>query len=200
MFQNKNNILISSGAKTRFTVMLPVLIFATISVMFLYSLNSGDPSTLPSALIDKSVPEFKLQPVQGLTDKGKPVPGFGSADLKNNGVTIVNVWASWCGPCVAEHPFLGELKKRSGVRLVGINHKDKPENARKFLRRLGNPFDAVGSDLTGRVSIDWGVYGVPETFIVDGRGRIVFKHVGPLTREDVESALVPAIESAKIVK
>jgi len=190
----------SLGKNVRFTVMLPILIFAFIAAMFLYSLHSGDPSTLPSALIGKSVPEFELQPVEGLVDEGKPVPGIRSVELRNNEVTIVNIWASWCAPCVAEHPYLGELKKRSGARLVGINHKDAPANARKFLGRLGNPFDAVGSDRTGRVSIDWGVYGVPETFVVDGRGRIVYKHVGPMAPETIETALLPAIERAKTDK
>ncbi|MGI9569495.1 MAG: DsbE family thiol:disulfide interchange protein [Desulfobulbia bacterium] len=197
MAQENQETSINTGSGFRFTLLLPVLIFAAIATVFLFSLNSGDPSKLPSALIGKPVPEFKLQPIQGLTENGKSVPGIDSADLSNNGVTIVNIWASWCGPCVVEHPFLGELKKRSGVRLIGINHKDAPANAKKFLKRLGNPFDAVGSDRSGRASIEWGVYGVPETFVVDNKGQIIYKHVGPISRQAMESAILPAIERAK---
>jgi cytochrome c biogenesis protein CcmG/thiol:disulfide interchange protein DsbE len=124
------------------------------------------------------------------------VPGFAAADLAQGRVSIVNVWASWCAPCHAEHPHLVTLAERSKAPLYGINYKDRPEEARRFLGRYGNPFVAVGADASGRTAIDWGVYGVPETFIIDGRGRIAHKHVGPITPEVIEQRLLPAIEKA----
>ena len=110
------------------------------------------------------------------------MPGLDSASLKGQ-VTVVNVWASWCAPCREEHPVLMQLARMQGVRLVGINYKDQAENARRFLGALGNPFSAVGADTAGRAAIDWGVYGVPESFIVDANGAIAYKHVGPLTEQ-----------------
>ena len=110
---------------------------------------------------------------------------------------MVNVFASWCIPCRDEHPLLTALKAETGVRLFGINQKDAPENAAAFLAELGNPYDAIGADTNGRVSIDWGVYGVPETFVVDADGVIVFKHIGPLSAEAVETEVIPAIERAR---
>ena len=126
------------------------------------------------------------------TLEGKDTPGFSSADLATGAVTIVNVWASWCLPCRSEHPLLLSLAQRSDARLFGINQKDEPENARRFLGSLGNPFKAVGAD-TGRVSIDWGVYGVPETFIVDGKGIIRLKWIGPLSAEGIRTVIEPKI-------
>jgi cytochrome c biogenesis protein CcmG/thiol:disulfide interchange protein DsbE len=123
------------------------------------------------------------------------VPGFDTASLGGE-VTVVNVFASWCVPCRAEHPLLEALKANTGVRLYGINQADAPENARAFLAELGNPYDAVGADRNRRVSIDWGVYGVPETFVVDANGIITFKHVGPLTPQSLERELLPAIAAA----
>ena len=112
-------------------------------------------------------------------------------------MTLVNVWASWCVPCRDEHPLLTELAKDGRFRLFGINYKDAEDNARRFLGRYGNPFDAVGVDANGRVGIDWGVYGVPETFVVDDAGRIVYKHVGPLTLQSISERLMPEIEKAR---
>ena len=112
-------------------------------------------------------------------------------------MTVVNVFASWCIPCRDEHPLLMALRDVDGLRLFGINQADAPENARAFLAELGNPYDAVGADRDRRVSIDWGVYGVPETFVVDAQGIITFKHVGPLTPESIETELLPAIEKAR---
>lgn len=178
-------------------VILPLAAFLAIGAIFAYALTSGDPSKLPSALIGKPVPEFALPAVDGLLEAGRPVPGFAAKDLRKGKVTIVNVWASWCPPCHKEHPVLVRLAEQSKVPIYGINQKDDPTNARRFLGRYGNPFRAVGSDLRGRVSIDWGVYGLPETFIVDGLGRIVYKHVGPLTPEDVKTRILPAIEKAR---
>ena len=137
------------------------------------------------------MPEFTLPAVEGLE-----VPGFDTNALIGE-VTVVNVFASWCIPCRDEHPLLETLKAQTGVRLFGINHSDAPENARAFLAELGNPYDAVGADRDRRVSIDWGVYGVPETFLVDAKGVITYKHVGPLTPEAIETELLPALERAR---
>ncbi len=173
--------------------LLPVVIFVALAGAFYFALQSGDPSKLPSALIGKRVPEFALPPVPELKEDGKPVPGFSSDDLARGKVSVVNVWASWCIPCFQEHPLLVELARRSGAPIYGMNYKDEPANARRFLGRLGNPFVAVGADRRGRVAIDWGVYGVPETFIVDGTGRIVYKHVGPIDARALEQKLLPII-------
>jgi cytochrome c biogenesis protein CcmG/thiol:disulfide interchange protein DsbE len=163
--------------------LLPALVFVGLAVLFMVQLGSGrNPSEVPSALIDKPVPVFSLAPLEGLLDNGRPVPGFSNEDLKGR-VTVVNVWASWCAPCRQEHPLLVELAKDPSVRVVGINQKDNPDNARRFLGALGNPFSAVGIDPNGRASIDWGVYGVPETFIVGPDGTIRYKQIGPLTPE-----------------
>jgi cytochrome c biogenesis protein CcmG/thiol:disulfide interchange protein DsbE len=158
---------------------------------------SGNPSEIPSVLVNKPVPEFSLPPVPGLTRDGQPVKGFSSQDLKKGEVSVVNVWASWCAPCRQEHPLLMELAQRSDIRLVGINQKDDPENAARFLGTLGQPFAAVGADGSGRVSLDWGVYGVPETFIVDGAGFIRFKWIGPLSESAIGDVLALEIEKAK---
>jgi cytochrome c biogenesis protein CcmG/thiol:disulfide interchange protein DsbE len=177
---------------------LPVTIFAALAAVFVVALYTGDPSRVPSALIGKPAPQFDLPQVVGLvTPQGDSVPGFSRADLATGDVVVVNVWASWCGPCHTEHPLLVALAERSKARMLAINYKDKPEDARRFLGRYGNPFARVGADTTGRVAIEWGVYGVPETFILDGQGHIVYKHVGPITPEVLESRLLPVIAKAR---
>jgi cytochrome c biogenesis protein CcmG/thiol:disulfide interchange protein DsbE len=168
--------------RSRLLFVLPALIFAALALLFVMRLYAGDPSRLPSALIGRQVPAFALAPLEGLQADGRPVPGLSQGDLKGQ-VTIVNVWASWCAPCRQEHPVLMDLARAGGARVVGINYKDNPENARRFLGALGNPFAAVGTDPNGRTAIDWGVYGVPETFVVGPDGTIRYKHVGPLTPE-----------------
>jgi cytochrome c biogenesis protein CcmG/thiol:disulfide interchange protein DsbE len=177
-------------------VAVPVLVFAALAVLFLYRLNQGDPSRLPSALLGRPVPAFALPPLDGLARDGKALPGLAAADLKGGGVTLVNVWASWCGPCREEHPYLMKLAERRDIRIVGLNYKAQPENARRFLGQFGNPFAAVGVDASGRVGIDWGVYGVPETFVVAPDGTIAYKHVGPLTDAAVAGPLAAAITRA----
>jgi cytochrome c biogenesis protein CcmG/thiol:disulfide interchange protein DsbE len=172
-------------------VLVPFAAFILLAALFYRGL-SGDPSEIPSALIGKPVPQFSLPPVDGLA-----TPGFGSADLGKGGITLVNVWGSWCVPCRSEHPLLTELARRDDIKVFGINYKDEPENARRFLGSLGNPFAAVGADRTGRVAIDWGVYGVPETFIVDGKGVIRLKWIGELTPEVLRTVIVPKIEELK---
>jgi cytochrome c biogenesis protein CcmG/thiol:disulfide interchange protein DsbE len=170
--------------------LLPLV--ALVALVAVFALNMDrDPSLVRSVLIDKPAPIFTLPAVAGL-----PVPGFDTAKLQGQ-VTVVNVFASWCIPCRDEHPVLEALKQKTGVALYGINQKDAANNATAFLAQLGNPYDAVGADVDGRASIDWGVYGVPETFVVDAKGVIRFKHTGPLAMEDIDRELVPAIARAK---
>jgi cytochrome c biogenesis protein CcmG/thiol:disulfide interchange protein DsbE len=169
---------------------LPLLLLVGLVAVFALSIDR-DPALVRSVLIDKPAPAFAMDAVPDLG-----VPGFDTAALTGE-VTVVNVFASWCIPCRDEHPLLMALKEVGDIRLFGINQADAPENARAFLTELGNPYDAVGADPNRRVSIDWGVYGVPETFVVDAEGVITFKHVGPLTPEAIETELLPAIEKAR---
>jgi cytochrome c biogenesis protein CcmG/thiol:disulfide interchange protein DsbE len=169
-----------AARRSRFLFALPALVFAALALLFLVRLFAGDPSRVPSALIGRPAPSFSLAPLDGLQANGRPVPGLASDDLKGK-TTVVNVWASWCIPCRQEHPILMELSGDPSIRVVGINYKDNPENARRFLGALGNPFAAVGADENGRAAIDWGVYGVPETFVIAPDGTIRYKQIGPLT-------------------
>jgi cytochrome c biogenesis protein CcmG/thiol:disulfide interchange protein DsbE len=178
-------------------VVVPVLVFAVLVAVFGFALTTGDPSKLPSALIGKPVPVTEFPALSGLIDKGQPVPGFASAALADGSVSVVNFWASWCVPCAEEQALLVQLEAQTGVALYGVNYKDQPTAARRFLGRYGNPFKAVGTDDNGRGAIEWGVYGMPETFVVNGRGEIVFKHVGPVTPASLADKLIPAIESAR---
>ena len=170
---------------------IPVVVFAFLAFLFWKGL-SGNPSELPSALIGKPVPDFNLPAIEGLG-----VPGFDSAGLKQGQVTLVNIWASWCGPCRIEHPILMELSKRGDIRLHGLNYKDDPAYALRFLETLGQPYAAAGTDIDGRAGVDWGVYGVPETFVIDGQGFIRFKFVGPLSPDAISAVLIPEIEKAR---
>ena len=176
-------------------VLLPLVIFLALAALFFFRLGSGDPSNVPSALIGRPVPVTTLPPLAGIERDGKPMPGI-APDLFPGKVTLVNIWASWCGPCREEAPLLDQLALDKRIQLVGLNYKDLPDNARRFLGRYGNPFVAVGADSTGRASIEWGVYGVPETFIVGRDGRIAFKLVGPITSNNLEKNVKPEIEKA----
>lgn len=187
----------TAGSRRSGLVLAPLVVFVAVAIMFVFALKRGDPSRLPSALIGKPAPQLTLPAVEGLVHDGLPIVGFSAADLSGGQAAVVNFWASWCIPCVQEHPLLLALKERTGVKLYGVNHKDSPAAARRFLGRYGNPFAAVGSDSTGRVAIEWGVYGMPETFVIDGRGIIVHKHVGPLSPESLERELVPAVRKAQ---
>ncbi len=182
-------------ARTRWVVLVPLVVFGGLAALFLVRLFAGNPATLPSVLIGKPVPSFTLPPLEGLARDGAPVPGLSSSDLKGV-VTVVNIWASWCAPCRDEHPLLSEVAKMPGVRLVGINYKDQPENARRFLGQLGNPFAAVGADVNGRAAIDWGVYGVPESFVIAPDGSIAYKQIGPLTEEALKGSFRDAVIKA----
>lgn len=184
--------------RSRGGYVLPLIVVTLMSAFFLVALRSGDPSRLPSPLIGKLVPQFSLAAIEGLEGRGgRPERGVSSADLANGEVTIVNMWASWCGPCIQEHPQLLALKRLNTVRLIGINYKDEPGAARRFLAKYGNPFDAIGADTSGRVAIDFGVYGVPETYVIDGNGRIAFKFVGPLSDSVIKNEILPAVARAK---
>lgn len=176
---------------------LPVLIFAAVAILFVFALSSGDPSKLPSALIGKAVPKTEFAAVEGLVDGPSAIAGFTNADLAKGKVTVVNFWASWCAPCVEEHPLLLKLKQQTGVGIFGVNYKDDPAAARRFIARYGNPYAFVGTDPDGRRAIEWGVYGMPETFVIDGAGKIAYKHVGPISEESLTRKLLPAIERAK---
>lgn len=175
----------------RLALLVPLALFLLLAAVFLLQLLSGrDAATIPSALIGRPAPETALPPVEGLG-----LPGLDSAAFRGN-VTLVNVFASWCVPCRDEHPLLVGLAKDRRFRLVGLNYKDRPENARALLAELGNPYAAVGADPRGREGIEWGVYGVPETFLVGRDGTILFKQVGPLTADSLAKGLMPAVEEA----
>ena len=171
----------------RIWLFLPLAGFLALAVLFFFRLGAGDPGRLPSALINKPVPDFTLAAVAG-------GGGLSDEDLAK-GVHLVNVWGSWCGPCRLEHPLLMRLAADGRFAMAGINQKDVPENATRFLGAFGNPFDRIGADPDGRASIEWGVYGVPETFVVKD-GIIVHKFVGPLNEEGLAADLMPALEKA----
>jgi cytochrome c biogenesis protein CcmG/thiol:disulfide interchange protein DsbE len=181
--------------RTNILVLLPLIVFIALAALFFYRLGSGDPSRIPSALIGHPVPATDLPPLPGIERDGKTVPGLSTATF-HGAVTVVNVWASWCVPCHDEVPFLERLSKDKRIQLVGINYKDAPDNARRFLNRYGNPFSASGRDDNGRTAIDWGVYGVPETFLVGRDGKIAYKLVGPIDAANLAKVLEPEIEKA----
>lgn len=159
---------------------IPLVLFTALAAVFAYLLLiERDTSAIPSAYLGKPVPEFSLPPLDGLNRQGKAIPGLQTADLKGN-IHVVNIFASWCAPCRAEHPVLVSLSKRDDISVVGINYKDRPANALRFLGTLGNPYDRVGVDTRGRAAIDWGFYGIPETLLVAQDGTVRHKIVGPI--------------------
>lgn len=168
---------------------LPVVAFISIAGAFYFGLYREDADILPSTFINDPAPVTDLPAL--LETK----PGFSSADLADGTVKLVNIWASWCGPCRVEHPFLMQLAAE-GVQIHGFNYKDTSSQARAFLEELGDPYTRVGQDTTGRAGIDWGVYGVPETFVINGDGVIIYKHVGPIQNRDLETRIRPALEAA----
>ena len=178
-----------------FLMALPLIAFAGLAALFWLRLGNGDPSRIPSALIGHPAPQTSLPPLTGLLSDGTQVPGLDPAIFKGK-VSVVNVWASWCVPCHDEAPLLTGLAKDQRLQLVGINYKDAPDNARRFLGRYGNPFGVVGVDANGRAAIEWGVYGVQETFVVGREGTIVYKMVGPITPDNIDSVLKAEIDKA----
>ncbi|GAU82263.1 MULTISPECIES: DsbE family thiol:disulfide interchange protein [unclassified Bosea (in: a-proteobacteria)] len=190
------------GRRSPLVFLIPLILFAGLSLVFLVGLFSGDASKVPSALIGKPAPTIALTALEGLQRDGQPVPAFTMADLAKGRATIVNVFASWCAPCRVEHPHLvamaeAPVVKQGKVAVVGLNYKDEAENARRFLGALGNPYSAVGVDRAGRGAIEWGVYGVPETFLIGPDGRIVDKHVGALDVNSAQKLLAKAASLAK---
>jgi cytochrome c biogenesis protein CcmG/thiol:disulfide interchange protein DsbE len=173
----------------RLIFLLPLLLFAALTVA-LYVGMGRDPSIVPTVMIDKPVPTFNLPPVRG------EAHGLSSADLARGRVSVVNIFASWCVPCRAEAPQLDKLAKMNLADVYGINYKDAPGDARHYLDVLGNPYKGIGADIKGRVAIDWGSYGVPETYVINGRGRIVYRHVGPIMNDDLQTKIIPAIREA----
>lgn len=175
--------------RERLPFILPVVLFLIIAVAFAHGLTR-DPRTIPSVLIDKPVPTFALPPVQGRS------LGLSNADLKGE-VSLVNFFASWCVACLVEHPLFVELKKKGTVPVHGINYRDQPRDAAAWLDKYGDPYTRTGADLNGRVAIDWGVYGLPETFVVDRQGRIAYKHIGPISKRDMDEKILPMIEKLR---
>lgn len=185
----------TSSARPKLIVLLPLVLFLGLALLFFFRLGAGDPNKLPSALIGQMAPQTDLPPVEGLVSEGKALPGLVTAEFKG-AVTVVNVWASWCIPCRDEAPVLLKLAEDKRIRLVGLNYKDTSENARRFIGRYGNPYAANGADQSGRAGIEWGVYGVPESFVIDRTGKITYKLVGPLTPENLQSVVKPELEKA----
>lgn len=170
--------------------LLPAAVFLLLGAMFFWGLWNKD-DRLPSTLIGKPTPEFSLPPIEGREN------GLSSANLRGE-VSIVNVWASWCVPCRVEMPLLVELAATGTVPVHGINFKDDPSAARAFLFKLGDPYTRIGADRNGRVSIDWGVYGLPETFVVDAHGRVAYKHVGPFDRRSLEEEILRVVRRLQV--
>ena len=185
----------SAPRRRSFLTALPLIVFALLAALFWLRLGDADPSRIPSALIGHPAPQVALPALTGLSNDGTEVPGLAPSMFKGK-VTLVNVWASWCIPCHDEAPLLTELAKDKRLQMIGINYKDTPDNARRFLGRYGNPFAASGADTNGRAAIEWGVYGVPETFIIGRDGKIAYKLVGPITPENLDTVLKPQIERA----
>jgi cytochrome c biogenesis protein CcmG/thiol:disulfide interchange protein DsbE len=175
----------------RLWMLVPALGAAALVAVFMLGLQRDDGGrNLPSTFIGKPAPEFALPPLY------EGAPGLSTADLKTPGVKLVNVWASWCVPCRIEHPNITKLAE-SGIPIFGINYKDSEEGAKGFLDELGDPFTLIGTDGNGRAAIEFGVYGIPESFVVDGQGRIIYKQIGPILDSDIEKKILPAIEKAK---
>lgn len=187
---------IEPAASTRrsWLVALPLLGFTVLAGLFWLRLGA-DTTRIPSALIGRPAPQVTLPALPGLSRDGAAVPGLDPAAFKGK-VSVVNVWASWCVPCHDEAPLLMDLAKDPRIQLVGINYKDAADNARRFLGRYGNPFALVGVDGNGRGGIEWGVYGVPETFVVGRDGAIAYKLVGPVTPENIDKVLKVQIDKA----
>lgn len=190
------NDTVEKKPRAAWSVYAPALMFFALVGVFAVMLTQEgrDTSALPSALIGQDAPQIVLPPLEGLNDaSGAALSGLDPAVFAGN-ITLVNVWASWCAPCREEHPYLTELSNDPRVQLVGLNYKDKTQNALRFLGNFGNPYDAVGVDNNGRAAIDWGVYGVPETFLVGPDGKIKFKFTGPLNPELIAKQLMPEID------
>lgn len=185
-----------SKSRRTLVALIPLILFLGLAAIFMMQLMSGkDTSILPSALIGKPAPELKLAPLDGAVRAGQPVPALTTAAIRGK-LTLVNVWASWCVPCRQEHPVILGLSRDDRLNIVGINYKDRNDAALGFLGELSNPFRAIGIDPKGAAAIDWGVYGIPESFLVSPDGVIIYKHVGPFDDNSVQNELLPAVEKA----
>ena len=189
----------AAGGGSRMRIVLaalPLAVFIALALIFWTQLNSGrDISEIPSALIGTKAPWRDLDPLTGATKDGAPVPAL-TTQTAGGKLTLVNFWASWCVPCRQEHPVILQLSKDPRITVVGVNYKDGAENALRFLGELGNPFSAIGLDPAGRMAIDWGVYGIPESYLVGPDGTILYKRVGPFDDKSLKEGLYPAIEKA----
>lgn len=189
-----------AGSRTRILLALtPLVIFATLAAIFFLQLSSGrDVSEIPSALIGTKAPFHNLAPLEGATRNGAAMPAL-TAETAKGKLTLVNFWASWCVPCRQEHPIILALSQDPRLTVLGVNYKDGTENALRFLGELGNPYAAIGIDPNGKMAIDWGVYGIPESYLVGPDGTILYKKVGPFDENSVKTGLMPAIEKALAV-
>ncbi|WP_247743269.1 DsbE family thiol:disulfide interchange protein [Shimia sp. R10_1] len=178
-----------SARKVSPLMLLPPLLFAGLAALFLIGMQRQNPDELPSALVGQQAPTAEMTP---LADK----PMWDDAALRRGQPTLVNFWASWCGPCRVEHPNLMQLQQE-GLAVLGVNYKDMQGNALSFLKELGDPYEAVGADSAGRMALNWGVYGVPETYLIDGQGNVVLRIAGPVTQREIDERLRPALESLK---
>lgn len=179
----------TAAGSLRLGYLVPLLVFIALAVMLGIGLRL-DPRKVPSPLIGKPVPEFSLPPVKGRT------LALASSDLKGE-VSLVNVFASWCTACREEHPLLMDLHRQGAIPIHGLNYKDRPDDAARWLAELEDPYTRTGADLDGRVGIDWGVYGVPETFVIDREGRIAYKHIGPVSPQVLKEKIMPLLEKLR---
>ncbi|MGV6847577.1 MAG: DsbE family thiol:disulfide interchange protein [Marinibacterium sp.] len=176
-------------AKVSPLMIAPPAIFAAIAALFLLGMNRDNPDALPSTLTGRQAPAVQLVDLAGKT-------GFSDADLRDGTVKLVNFWATWCAPCRVEHPNL-EGMAAEGIPIYGVNYKDEPANALRFLADLGDPYARIGADASGRMALDWGVYGVPETYVIDGDGTVILRFAGPITQRVLAETIRPAMAKAK---
>lgn len=172
----------------KWLLFLPPAVFGVLVGVFAAGMYRDNPDALPSTMVGREVPTFELKEMDG-------APLTTPAALTEPGLKMVNFWASWCAPCRVEHPFLMELAKE-GIPIHGVNYKDQPAQALGFLKELGTPYQTMGADQAGRMAINWGVYGVPETYLIDGEGKVLLRHAGPITRQEYERVVRPAIDKA----